>query len=212
MAIPNLLDLVRQTSIDYPEAWANAHTGNSHTEDFIKILARRCYVIDPAFGLNGKRGNPDDLSDDALNYVGEGGGQTQNGLPCSVIDVISGAGGPNPQPAWQVFPHAPEANGAWVRPDEDVEPVPEPEPEPLHVCPPCPPVPQTFPYPDENTTGKAFQARVKQAYTDAHRPFPDPIDQDAFRHFMRYGYSCRSMPEPEANDKHIKELRAQLGV
>lgn len=136
--IPNLIDLVRQTAVDYPEAWANAHTGNANTEDFIRILAARAHAMYPQFGLNGKRGNPNDLSDDALNYVGEGGGRTPDGLPCSVIDVISAAGSPSAAPAWQVFSNPPEANGAWVRPADDAEvPEPEPEPEPPHVCPPC---------------------------------------------------------------------------
>jgi hypothetical protein len=75
---------------------------------------------------------------------------------------------------------------------------------------PLPPL--AYPYPDENTAGKAFQERVRKAYSDAGRAFPDPNDPEAFRHFMRYGYSCHEMPEPEAADKHIAELRAQLGV
>jgi len=71
---------------------------------------------------------------------------------------------------------------------------------------------QDYPYPDEPTTGKAYQNRVKATYTEAGRAFPDPADEDAFRHFMRYGYSCRYMPEPEAADKHIAELRVDLGL
>ena len=71
---------------------------------------------------------------------------------------------------------------------------------------------QAYPYPDEPTTGKAYQTRVKATYTEAGRAFPDPADADAFRHFMRYGYSTRYMPEPEAADKHIAELRADLGL
>ena len=71
-------------------------------------------------------------------------------------------------------------------------------------------------------------AKVKKATKRQHHPdvsdevgldfprawveFPDPADEDAFRHFMRYGYSCRYMPEPEAADKHIAELRADLGL
>lgn len=69
-----------------------------------------------------------------------------------------------------------------------------------------------YPYPDEPTTGKAYQTRVKATYTEAGRAFPDPADEDAFRHFMRYGYSCGWMPEPEAADQHIAELRADLGL
>jgi hypothetical protein len=87
--------------------------------------------------------------------------------------------------------------------------IPDAEPLPPLVVHACPPI---FPYPDENTAGKAFQARVRQAYAEAGRPFPDPNDMDAFRHFQRYGYSARSMPEPDAANKHIAELRAQLGL
>ena len=213
MAIPNMLPEVHRMRARYPQAWADAHTGNSHTEDFIRLLAAHLHALDGRFGLNGKRQNPNDISDDALNFLcesSESTGRTPEGLPCVVIDVIASAGTSGASPAWQVFSRAPEANGAWVFPLGSPEP--EPEPEPPHVCPPCPPIPPTFPYPDENTHGKSFQQRVKQAYTDAGRLFPDPNDQDAFRHFMRYGYSCRSMPESEAADKHIAELRAQLGV
>lgn len=77
---------------------------------------------------------------------------------------------------------------------------------------PPPPPPPRFPYPDENTAGKAFQARIKQAYKDAGRAFPDPNDEDAFRHFIRFGYSSHEMDAQKAADKHIAELRAQLGV
>jgi hypothetical protein len=80
-------------------------------------------------------------------------------------------------------------------------PGPQPEPPPVG-----------FPYPDENTTIRAYQERVRKAYSDAGRAFPSPNDSDAFRWFSRYGYSCSKMPEPQAADKHIAELRAELGV
>lgn len=67
-----------------------------------------------------------------------------------------------------------------------------------------------FPYPDERTTIKAYQDRVRAEYEAVGRTFPDPNDSDAFRWFSRYGYSCRSMPEPQAAEKHMRELRAEL--
>lgn len=85
-------------------------------------------------------------------------------------------------------------------------PAPEPIPEPQ------PPATLGFPYPDEATAVKAYQARVKATYIEAGRIFPDPDDSDAFRHFTRYGYSCSKMPEPDAADKHIAELRADLNL
>lgn len=93
------------------------------------------------------------------------------------------------------------------RPSDYAPGEPGPVP-PIVVTPPSP----TFPYPDENTSGKRFQERVRKAYSDAGRTFPDPNDADAFRHFQRYGYSSRSMPEPDAANKHIAELRADLGL
>lgn len=110
-----------------------------------------------------------------------------------------------PLPASQIVYAPPKPDQSGV---SDPEPPTGPLPPP-HVCPPVPP---SFPYPDENTVGKSFQQRVKQAYTDAGRLFPDPNDQDAFRHFQRFGYSSHEMPEADAADKHIAELRSQLGL
>lgn len=198
--IPNMLSEVEKCKRKFPQAWADAHTGNAHTEDFIRILASNLHAIDARFGLNGKRGNPNDISDDAINYIGEGPGHDPlTGVPATVFDVIRGAGGPNPEPSWDRIDQA--GPGAWVKPMPVVGPPPPP-----------PPPPVGFPYPDENTTVKAYQERVRKAYSDAGRTFPDPNDSDGFRHFVRYGYSCRTMPEPQAADKHIAELRKDLGV
>lgn len=132
MAVPNYLADVEAAARKYPEAWACAHTGRACTEDFIRLLALELHAKDPKIGLNGKRGNPDDLSDDALNYKGEGPGHdpTDGNKPVTVIDVIAGAGGPNPQPSWQVFSTLP-GPGAWVQPGPVVPPVPKPPPEPV---------------------------------------------------------------------------------
>lgn len=116
------------------------------------------------------------------------------------VDFIGGAGGPNPTLRWGPDRIAFYTHKDWLDPADHE-----------NGDPPQPPAP-SFPYPDENTTVKAFQVRVKQAYTDAGRLFPDPNDQDAFRHFCRYGYSCHDMPESQAADKHIVELRRDLGL
>lgn len=208
--IPNLIGEVEVVKRQHPEAWAHAHSGNARTEDFIRLLAIRLHAIDDRFGLNGKRGNPEDISDDVVNVLGEGPGRTPDGVPCTVIDVIAAAGSPAQRVQWAPFTNPQDSSGAWVRPS-----IPDrttPITPPLHVCPPCPPVPPTFPYPDEGTAVLWFQHEVKIAYADAGRQFPDPNDSDAYRHFVRYGFSCRSMPEPDARRKHIAELRAQLGV
>jgi hypothetical protein len=120
------------------------------------------------------------------------------------VDFITGAGGPHPRPGWGVDSNGPIYKHVdWLDPTHHVAAAPAaPAPQPM----------PSFPYPDENSSGMAFQARIKQAYADAGRPFPDPNDAAAFRHFVRYGYSAHEMPERLAADKHVAELRAQLGV
>ena len=181
----------------HPEAFKNAHSGNEHTEDFVRIVAAHLNGLDPNVGLNGKRGNKDDISDDAINILDDedGPGTTPAGERCWVVDFIYSAGAPNAAITWNPIPDAEGSSGAWVQPG--------PPPDDTGAV---------YPYPDEPTTGKAYQSRVKATYTEAKRAFPDPADEDAFRHFMRYGYSCRYMPEPDASNKHIDELRADLGL
>jgi hypothetical protein len=75
-------------------------------------LAKRLHAINPAFGLNGKRGILTDLSQDALNFIGEGPGHDPvTGRPVTVIDVTQGAGGPDPKPQWTVIDQP--GAGAW---------------------------------------------------------------------------------------------------
>jgi len=133
--IPNYLADVEQARKDFPQDWADAHTGNANTEGFIRKLAARLHAKDPRVACNGKRGNPNDLSDDALNCLcdeSESAGRTPDGKPCVVIDVIGGAGGPNPTPTWAVFTTSPEANGAWVKPGAaPIPPTPPTPPQPV---------------------------------------------------------------------------------
>ena len=82
------------------------------------------------------------------------------------------------------------------------------------VAPVVVPAPVAVPvYPDETTFWKAFQERMRKAYSDAGRTFPDPNDADAFRRFSRCGFDIgRGVDALQAADKHIAELRKDLGV
>jgi hypothetical protein len=195
MSVPNEYEVVRRLFLSGVFDLKTHEGQGAFTDAVVSAL----HAKDERWGhlkKNASQTNEHGHGEDAALYLSEVDGES------TAVDFIGGAGGNNPQPAWQV--DSPRySKKDWADPTEHGFGQPSPV---------CPPVPPTFPYPDENTAGKAFQARVKQAYTDAHRPFPDPNDQDAFRHFMRYGYSARSMPEPEAANKHIAELRAQLGV
>ena len=206
MSVPNHRFIVEDL-YDHGDYDLTSHEGQAR---FVDDAVVALHAHDQRWGFLKKTGSGAHIhghSEDGALYLSDTPGQSQH------VDFGVNFGRADARVGWQ--PDIPRySRSDWYPPSEH-PPLDEPEqpkPEPPHVCPPCPPVPPTFPYPDENTHGKSFQQRVKQAYTDAGRLFPDPNDQDAFRHFMRYGYSARSMPESEAADKHIAELRAQLGL
>lgn len=121
MAIPNCQHIVERLSREFPDEWRKAHNpsgGGPETEAFIRRLAYVLHTtVSPNFGLNAKRGNYNDLSDDVVNWIGEGPGHDpKTGSPVTVIDVIGGAGGPDPRPMWMPFSDLP-GPGGWVKPE-----------------------------------------------------------------------------------------------
>jgi len=191
--IPNMLVEVENCKRLYPVAWANAHTGNAQTEDFIRILASNLHAIDARFGLNGKRGNPNDISDDAINYIGEGPGHDPaTGQPVTVFDVIRGAGGPNPQPSWDAI-NLP-GPGAWVKP--------------MPVVAPPAPSPALPPYPGDPVFDEIGVALFAD-YALAGQP-PNP---GMGRWFGRTTFDyLAGMPMADSIKKHRAEWRAALGL
>jgi hypothetical protein len=128
--IPNDQDVVDKCKLQNPQDWKDAHTGGPNTEGFIRKLVPMLRERSTNYGLNGKRGNPNDISDDAVNYLcdeSDSAGRTPDGQPCVVIDVIFAAGAkppytsqnPAPRPQWGVFTTSPAADGAHVVPGED---------------------------------------------------------------------------------------------
>lgn len=119
MAVPNMYNTVVEVANKYPQEFLEAHTGGARTELWIKLLAFELHKQDPRWGLNGKRGT-DTLSQDAVNFKGEGVGYdpSRNDAPVTVVDVIGGAGGPSPKPTWQVLndPNVHRGPGKWIQP------------------------------------------------------------------------------------------------
>lgn len=117
--IPNYLEDVKAAQRKYPAEWKAAHVdGHPKRYDFIVLLARDLYQKDTNVGCNGKRGDPRNLSMDALNIIDpeDGPGRTPNGKRCWVVDVIARAGGSNPEPMWGAFSDPVASSGAWVHP------------------------------------------------------------------------------------------------
>ena len=157
--IPNLKHLVERCKNEHPQDWKDAHTGNANTKGFIRKLAAMLKANDSRFGLNGKRGDPNNISDDAVNCLcasSESAGRTPDGRPCVVIDVIGGAGGPNPTPGWLVFDTLIEGSGANVDPLTKQTPAPSPVPIPVHK-----------PYPGDQFFEAKLGAALEADYREA---------------------------------------------
>lgn len=126
--IPNYQKQVDACKTKYADAWTHAHVeGDPRRTEWIQLCAADIHAIDKSVGCNGKRGNPHDLSADALNILcstADSEGKTPEGYPCAVVDVIAGAGGPNPQPVWNVYTTAVEGSGANVLPGAVTPPQP----------------------------------------------------------------------------------------
>lgn len=126
--IPNYSSTVEQVKNSFPRAWDHCHhEGDPEAWDFILLVAQAIYEQDQRFGLNGKRGNPDDMSWDALNWIGD------SDDPADVIDVVGAAGGPSPYVTWQET----NTTGAFINPmskgtyyNYTGEEVPPPQPTP----------------------------------------------------------------------------------
>lgn len=144
--VPNFQPIVERLARQYPQEWKDAHTGNARTEDFVRIVAWELHKLDPKVGLNGKRGNYEDISDDVINYFGEGPGfDPKTNSPITVVDFIARAGAKPPDPppyvTWQPFSNLP-GPGAWVKPTDPFKtPLPE-IPKPVEPVKP--------PYPGDN--------------------------------------------------------------
>lgn len=135
--IPNYEDEVAAAIQKYADAFAHAHVeGDPRRYEFIKLLAKDLRAIDLRVANNGKRGDANNLSMDALNILctaAESDGRTPDNRPCVVVDVIAHAGarppysGSNPAPkaAWGVYKTKVEGSGAHVVPA-----VQEPDPPP----------------------------------------------------------------------------------
>lgn len=199
MPIPNYLTDVQLARLKYADAWDHAHIdGDPRKLEWITLFATDLHAKDPRANLNGKRGDPKNLSADAINYLcdkADSEGRTPDGLPCVVIDVIGNAGLPVAQPAWIVFDTKIEGSGAAVNPNA----IPQPPP------------PQLPPYPpNESDVDGAGVALFADFALAGQAPNPQ-----MFRFAFRVSHDWLSKKEPDlpaSVKKHRKEWRALLGL
>jgi hypothetical protein len=195
--IPNYLHIVEQVKLAHPQAWKDAHTGNVGTEDFVRLVAAEIHAKDARCGLNGKRGNPKDISDDALNFHDEGPDYdpTFGNQPVTVIDIIGAAGTPQAYPQWLVASdsNAPVA-AAWV--------------SPMAVNTPDPTPPALQPYPGDPVFDQIGDALFYDYALAAQPPNPG---MGRWLGRTVYDYLA-GMPIADSIKKHRAEWRAALGL
>lgn len=204
MACPNYQRDIERLKDQHPQAWKDAHTGNAHTEDFVRLVAAHLHALDPHVALNGKRGNPHDISDDALNILDpiDGPGRTPTGQRCWVVDFIANAGASNASVYWNPQTDPVGSSGANVKPGA-APPVPG-----------QPPPPVVKPYPGD-AVWDAVGAELFEDYAKAGQG-PNP---QMGRWFGRTIWDATEGDESgtvltvEASiTKHRKEWRAALGL
>ena len=101
-------------------ATVRAETGFGPGQEPLPYIRTTAQRLGGQWGLNGKRGNPNDPSGDILAY-------DFPGQQPQLYDVLRDAGGAN-DPAWQPLEYPQSAGAVWLDPGDAPDPEPEPEP------------------------------------------------------------------------------------
>lgn len=204
--VPNMQARIAQLARDNPNTFACAHTSAPCGHNFVKLVGCKLNPepSDGPWGWNGKRGNPNDLSYDALNYRGFGPGTdiTNPGVPVTVIDFIVSAGVPGASVGWNPFSDPVASSGAWVKPQckGDV-PVDSPGP----VVPPA-----SKPYPGDEFFILQVGAWLVHDYTEAGQTLNAGSSVWFSRTIWRYVHEGMTIEQSTAQSR--KEWRAALGL
>jgi len=82
-----------------PAALANSCQSHGGSWQFMDQVVDTLRTYDTRWGYNGKRGNTNDPSHDAIAY-NYGGGPDAGSTEVYIIDIVAGHCGPTPSPAW----------------------------------------------------------------------------------------------------------------
>jgi hypothetical protein len=120
---PNRLDVVERVTAEDPARFACAHAEDRGCRyDWIKAVAAALHATDARWGLNGKRGNPNDLSMDVVTWrLGPTDRHVQ------AFDICGACGASSARPVWSDITNwgtvGQSGTAVWVKP-EGVAPQP----------------------------------------------------------------------------------------
>jgi hypothetical protein len=98
-SLPNMKSVVDRVNNANPALMLNSCREHGGNNDFLFAVVAELRKTDSRWGLNWKRGNIGDMSQDVINYY-RGNGPFADGLDTHVVDIIGGHCGPNPVTAW----------------------------------------------------------------------------------------------------------------
>lgn len=100
LPLPDMSDIVDEVARSYPNDLRNSCREHGGNNTWLFRLVQRLRQFDTRWGLNWKRANRGDMSQDVVNYH-YSAGPDEDSFDTYVVDVIGGHCGPNPGPAFQ---------------------------------------------------------------------------------------------------------------
>lgn len=99
LPLPNMYGVVQQVAAQYPGALQNSCQDSGGSWEFMDRVMNELRKSDSRWGYNGKRGNANDPSKDAIAYHWSGG-RDEGSTDVYIIDIIGGHCGSNPSAGW----------------------------------------------------------------------------------------------------------------
>lgn len=128
------LPVLERVAAEHPDAWACAHVeSRSCKADWINLAASALHALDARWGLNGKRGNANDVSMDVVTYLLD----PANPRMVAAWDVCGGCGAPGARVVFNEITNyatiGQPGTAIWIRPEPVAgggQPTPTPVPTP----------------------------------------------------------------------------------
>jgi hypothetical protein len=204
---PNRRDVVDRVASACPGLILQDHA-------FTDAVASVLTAEDARWGRNGKRGNPNDLSHDAIAFK-----NPASPFGVSIVDIIGAAGSPSASPAWIDQTQATidaRTTGVWIAPSGRLPACLSGTAPPPVVTPP-PPSPIVTPIPSDVasaiTAMTVTLARVEARLAAIEaRPVPDFLDVAVFNAYIDDMVGKGPSGDPQVTPNHITDIKERLDV